>query len=403
LDERSHSDDLLTRVEGELRAVGASLLVEAPGRPPVVLGDTPARARVCLRNQAARRALAARDHLALAEAYLRGDVDVEGDLLEVVKVVERIGLEAGWWERAKLGLQLLFRDRIRYDRESIAFHYDRPAGFFLPWLGRWRCYSHGLYQRAGDPLDESMERKMRRAVESLGLEAGMDVLDMGAGWGCFLEYAGRLGIRVHGITISEAQYAFCQELIREQGLPCTIELVNFREYVPRLRFDAAVFMGTLEHNPEYDLVARFLLRVLQPSGRLWADFCAQRTDFTIGRFMKKYIWPGPITYVNPYRLVRELVRVGFNVHALVDDTRSYACTVRDWGDGLELHRKALAERFGEPEVRAFLLFLRGSQLFLERNRTQAYHVVAGLEPAPFCEEEAARVSSDSVGTPGKVW
>lgn len=43
--------------------------------------------------------------------------------------------------------------------------------------------------------------------------------------------------------------------------------------------------------------------------------------------------------------------------------------------------KGLAEELGEPTVRAFLLFLRGAWRFLLDNRTQAYHLVAGLEAA----------------------
>jgi hypothetical protein len=50
-------------------------------------------------------------------------------------------------------------------------------------------------------------------------------------------------------------------------------------------------------------------------------------------------------------------------------------------------RKALAEQFGEPSVRAFLLFLGGSYHFLTQNRTQAYHVVAGLGPRPVTRAE----------------
>jgi cyclopropane-fatty-acyl-phospholipid synthase len=210
----------------------------------------------------------------------------------------------------------------------------------------------------------------------------MDVLDMGGGWGCFVEWAGRRGIRVHSITISEAQHRFVEALIREQGLPCTSTLVNFREYRPPLRFHAAVFMGTFEHNPEYGRAARFLARHLVPGGRIWADFCANRRDFQFGAFMRRHIWPGAITYVNPYGLAAALIREGFNVHEMADDTLSYACTIRDWGDRFEASAKALAERFGEPTVRAFRLFLRGSWYFLRTNRTQAYHVAAGLEPAP---------------------
>ena len=60
---------------------------------------------------------------------------------------------------------------------------------------------------------------------------------------------------------------------------------------------------------------------------------------------------------------------------------SYAYTVRDWGDALEERRAELAARFGEPAARAFLLFLRGSWYFLRANKTQAYHLVVGRQPA----------------------
>ena len=208
----------------------------------------------------------------------------------------------------------------------------------------------------------------------------MHVFDMGGGWGCFVEYAGSRGVHVHAITISRVQYDFVARLIREQDLPCTVEFVNFREYVPTRRFDAAVFMGTFEHNPEYVRAARFLERALVSEGRVWADFCAQRSDFAFGRFMKRYIWPGPIRYVSPHGLTTALVEHGFNIHELADDTLSYACTVRDWGDGLAANAEVLEKEFGSESVRAFLLFLRGSQYFLENNRTQAYHVVAGRSP-----------------------
>jgi cyclopropane-fatty-acyl-phospholipid synthase len=365
----------------ELEAAGACLTVEAPGAPLRRLGAEPARARVVFRSEEALEPLVRGDHLALAEAHLEGAIDLEGDLTEILKVTSSIPLAAGWRDRLRLAWRLLVRDRIAYDRESIAAHYDRPPEFFLPWLGRWRCYSHGLYASPDDPLDDAIARKLQRAIDALGLVPGMHVLDMGAGWGCFVEYAGRLGIHVHAITNSAVQHRFVTELIREQDLPCTVELVNFREFRPRRRFDGAVFMGTFEHNPEYARAARFLSAHLEPRARVWADFCAQRSDFVFGRFMKKHVWPGPIRYVNPHALVRAFVREGWNVHELADDTLSYACTIRDWGDLFESHRKALAERFGEPTVRAFRLFLRGSWLFLRENRTQAYHLVAGREPA----------------------
>jgi len=374
-------DQDLRALEQRLSRSDANLSIEALGFGTLRIGGNPGAARVIFHSRAALDPLLRGDHLALAEAYLDGRIDIAGDLVEAFKAIRDLSLDASLIERLALGLRRAWVDRLRYDRDSIAFHYDRPAEFFLPWLGRWRCYSHGLYTDDADTLDRAIARKMQHAIDALELRAGMHVLDMGGGWGCFVEYAGLQGIRVHAITLSAVQHQFVERLIRDKKLPCTVEFAHFRRWHPPAALDGAVFMGSFEHNPEYEFAARFLARHLRPGGRVWADFCAQRTAFSLGRFMKKHIWPGPITYVNPYRLIRALVRAGFNVHELHDDTQSYARTVRDWGDAFETSYKALAERFGEPTARAFRLFLRGSFLFLRENRTQAYHLVAGREPA----------------------
>lgn len=366
------------------RAGVAATWVDPSG---VIAGIPPGheRVRVVFHSDAAVRALGRRDHLALGEAYLQGEIDIDGDLAELLRLIDEVELAPGFWVRASHAARLLFGNRLRQDRASIAYHYDRPVEFFLPWLDRWRCYSHGLYSREHEPLERAIARKMQAAIDGLGLRPGDRVLDMGGGWGCFVEYAGRQGIEVHAITISDDQFDFVSELIRTQGLPCSIEKVNFRVYEPDRPFAGAVFMGTFEHNPEYARAARFLGRHLEPGGRVWADFCAQRRDFTIGRFMKKYLWPGPITYVNPYGLVEAFVRQGFNVHELSDDTLSYTWTIRDWGDAFEAHTNELADAFGEPTIRAFRLFLRGSLHFLRTNQTQAYHVIFGRDPRPVSE------------------
>lgn len=361
--------------------MGAELELRGPGLAPLRIGRRASPTRVHVLTTAALRALERTDVLALAEAYLRGGIEVEGDLSEVMKLSDVLDFGPSRLERLRLALKLLLRNRIVYDRESIAFHYDRPPEFFLPWFDRWRSYSHGFYASPDDSLEEAQARKLQHAIDALGLKPGSHVLDMGAGWGCFLEYAGLRGIHVHGITISRQQYDFVRELIRSRELPCTIELVNLFEYRPRRRFDGAVFLGTFEHVPEYGRVARFLAEHLEPGARLYADFCSVHRGFVLGAFMKKHIWPGAIQYVDTARLVRELTRAGFNVHELADDTLSYAYTVRDWGDALEAHREELAGRFGEATVRAFLLFLRGSWYFLRTNKTQAYHLVAGRAPA----------------------
>jgi cyclopropane-fatty-acyl-phospholipid synthase len=366
----------LDHTANELARDGANITIHTPNALPLRIGPHPEVASVRFHTDQALDPLRRRDHLALAEAYLNGEIDIEGDFVEAMRITEIIAPDPTWFERVRFAARLLLRDRRALQRESISFHYDLSADFYLPWLDRWRSYSHGFYESESDSLGDAQSRKLQFAVDALGLEPGMDVFDMGGGWGSFIEFAGKLGIRVHAITISEEQYRFVTELIRSHDLPCSIELVDFLDYQPACQFDGAVFMGTFEHFPDYPWAARFLRKNLKPGACVYTDFCAHDEVQQVGAFLAKYIWPGTATYVDPSRLTTSLQREGFELRQLVDDTPSYAATVRDWSDLLECARVELADKWGERKVRTFLLYLRASQYYFEQNKVQAYHLVA---------------------------
>jgi cyclopropane-fatty-acyl-phospholipid synthase len=352
---------------------GTRLSVRLPDG--AALGAAGAATRVVFRDPAAVDALLRADHLALAEAFMEGRIDVEGELREVVAITDELDMAVdplgalAFWLRSWL-------DRKRYNRASIAFHYDRPPEFFLSWLGPARCYTHGFYVAPDEPLAQAEARKLEYAIDALELREGSRVLDVGCGWGSFLEYAGTRGIAVHGLTISREQHAYVSDRIRKQRLPCSVELVDFVDFRPERAFDAAVFMGSLEHLPGVRGVARFLARHLTRDGRVYADFVTSREGRLSGRFLRRHIFPGVSHYVDVPDLVRALERVGLRVGALADDTESCAFTVRDWARRLEERRAELASAHGEAVVRAFLLYLWGSHHFLLTRRTQAFHFVA---------------------------
>ena len=374
-------DPALIALIAQLEAAGTNLTLTLPGRTPIELGRRPGAAAVQFHEATDLASLARRDHLALAEAYLAGRIDVLGDWQEVMKVTEAIAPDPTRLERWRFATRMLLRSARRLRRESIAFHYDRPPEFFLPWFERWRSYSHGFYATPDTAPDEAQAQKLQHAIDRLGLKPGMEVFDMGCGWGAFLEFAALQGIHVHGITISPVQQAFVQKLIDEKQLPAQVELVDFADFRPERRFDGAVFMGTLEHFSQFGYVARFLAQNLAPDARLYADFCSARGVHQVGAFLAKHIWPGTANYVDLPKLTAALLREGFNIHELVDDTQNYAYTVRDWADALDRVHPDMEARWGREPVRAFQLFLRSSEYFLSHNKVQGYHLVAGREPA----------------------
>jgi cyclopropane-fatty-acyl-phospholipid synthase len=368
---------------------GAGLTVEAPGLEPIRLGPEPQQSRVVFRDVGAVDSLLEGRQLALAEAYLAQRLDVEGSLEALIQVTDHLAdatpsrlREGLWWLRSRLG-------RRELDRRSVAHHYDRPPDFFLGWLERTRSYTHGFYATPSDDPTAAQVRKLQYAIDALGLEPGMEVFDMGCGWGSFLEYAGARGIQVQGITLSREQHAFVSERIRQLNLPCRVDYVDFLDYRPGRTFDGAVFMGSLEHLADYRHVARFLRTHLRPEGRVYCDFVASRQGRLSGPFMSRYIFPGVSNYVDVPRLLRTLMGAGFDVSELADDTLSSAYTVRDWARTLERQHAALATRHGELPVRAFLLYLWSSYHFLLRGRTQAYHLVASRASRPLPHTSAA--------------
>jgi cyclopropane-fatty-acyl-phospholipid synthase len=359
----------------QLRARGASLEVALRGADPIRIGAGAPACRVWLGSERAVRALAHRDAAELAEAYLDEEIEIAGSWREALRILEAVDLEPGLLQRIAFRARLLMPRRA-WNRASIGAHYDRDPEFFLPWFERWRSYSHGLFETPHDDPAEAQARKLEAAFRALRLEPGMRVLDVGAGWGSFFEYAGLRGVRVHGITLSEQQRAFVADLAAARSLPCTVERVDFFDLPEGPPFDGAVFMGSLEHLIDYPRVARFLARRLAPGARVWADFCAQRERFQVGAFLARHIWPGSAAYVNVPKLADALLRAGLSVRLLEDDTESYGHTVRHWADALEREAGKLAPRFGTRAVRAFVLYLRASQVFFETGRTQAYHLVA---------------------------
>ena len=345
---------------GRHLAAGTAFEFRLPGRPWRLVGEGELRFRIDFRNEKAVNALKSMDEMRIGEAYLFGDLDIDGDLVAALDLRGSLNDQhplANWWS---VYGQKLFRGQIRSDAQWISEHYDAGTDFYLMFLDRQaRCYSHGYFADEDEPLETAIQRKLGTAVASCGIQSGWRVLDIGAGWGAFTEYAGKRGIEVTSLTISKESYGYVNRLIEQQSLPCRVLLEHFLEHSPAEPYDAIVNLGVTEHLPDYAATLRQYQRLLKPGGRVFLDACATRKKHPFSTFALRYIWPGNTTPLVLTEYLQEVEQSPFEVLSIENDRTNYMLTTRHWAENLDRARPEIVQRFGEVLYRRFRLYLWG--------------------------------------------
>jgi cyclopropane-fatty-acyl-phospholipid synthase len=373
---------------GALQRRYQSFFGSRPGTPfAVVAGETPhlfgtgePAFTITVRDRRGARALATLDQFGVAVAYLQGWLDVDGDLVAALKMRRffRDFHPVAWLSNFAPALR-----RAERDRRSIAHHYDEDSEFFLTFLDtRHRCYTEGVFAYEDEPLEDAMTRKMELAVEALGLKPGDHVLEVGGGWGAFVEYAAQRGIEVTTLTLSKESERYLAELIERQHLPARVVREHIFRYRAGRRYDAIVNMGVTEHLPDYRTTIRKYAELVRPGGHVYLDALAMRTNRRVSTFMSRYVYPGGSSPLLLHRYMREVARSPFELVSLVDDRHNYFLTCQRWAQRLDAARDEVVRRWGEPLYRRFRLFLWGSAAGFDTGLVQAYRWVLRMpEPA----------------------
>ena len=157
-----------------------------------------------LKEPSAASALARPTLLSLAEAYIQGTADVEGDVREAIRSAEALA-------RSREGSTFARRDLARHtrseDREAISHHYDVSNEFYALWLDPRMVYSCAYFREEGDTLEQAQLAKLDHICAKLRLQPGERFLDIGCGWGALvMRAAEKYGVDATGITLSENQF-----------------------------------------------------------------------------------------------------------------------------------------------------------------------------------------------------
>ncbi len=348
---------------------------------PHRFGDGEPVFTITVRDARGEKALAGLDQFGVAVAYLEGWIDVDGDLAVALKMRKffRDIHPVAWVSQF---VPSLIAGRVRSDKRAISHHYDEDSDFFLTFLDeRHRCYTEGVFERDDEPLADAMTRKMDIALDAIGVKPGDHVLEVGGGWGAWVEYAGKRGIEVTTLTLSRESERYLHDLIARENLPAHVKREHIFQYTSPTRYDAIVNMGVTEHLPNYRATIRKYAELVKPGGAVYLDALAMRRKHNISTFMSRYVYPGGQSPLLLHDYLHEVARSPFELISLDDDRHNYMLTCKRWAQRLDSKRDEIVARWGEPLYRRFRLFLWGSAAGFDTGLVQAYRWVLRMPEA----------------------
>ncbi|WP_432020304.1 class I SAM-dependent methyltransferase [Streptomyces sp. 1222.5] len=388
----------------------AGLAEEALGGPlPVRLrtwdgsetGPADAPVVVVRSRRALRRLLWQPGELGLAQAYVTGEIDVEGDLAQGLRAMWAAMRERGLhaprfsaadWPRlvaeavrlGAVGPRLsapVSQARLRgglhskaRDRAAISHHYDLSNDFYRLLLDETMAYSCGYWTGAESEVSpaDAQRAKLELICRKLDLAPGARLLDIGCGWGSLTLYAAQEHkAQVTAVTLAREQAAYVRQQVRERRLEQRVEVVcqDYRD-ITGSAFDAVATVEMGEHvgDDEYPAFAAALHRLVRPRGRVLVQQMSRgATAPGGGAFIEAYI--APDMHMRPMgETVGLLEAAGLEVRSVESLREHYVRTINVWHRTLEERWDDFVHLVGEETARVWRLYLVGGALAFEERR-----------------------------------
>lgn len=299
--------------------------------------------------------------LALGEAYMDGNLEVEGDLYHALDIF--LGQIEKFSTNESVLKKLLFTAASKKNQQKeVTSHYDIGNDFYKLWLDETMSYSCGYFKNENDTLYQAQVNKVDYILEKLYLKEGMSLLDIGCGWGFLLiEAAKKYKIKGTGITLSNEQYKEFEKRIHDEGLEdyLTVKLMDYRDLPKtKLTFDRVVSVGMIEHvgRDNYQLFIDTVNQVIKPGGLFLLHYISALTEHAGDPWIRKYIFPG-----GTIPSLREILTAAADdkFHTLdVENLRlHYNKTLRCWEKNYREHIDEVRKMFDERFVRMWDMYL----------------------------------------------
>ena len=321
------------------------------------------------------RQVASHGDIGFAESYIRGQWNTH-DLKKILELVIRNrtilekAIYGSWFGSLFYRIKHWLRDNSKSgSRKNIHAHYDLGNAFYLLWLDPTMSYSSAWFSEGDQQsLDAAQKAKLGKILQAINSKPGDRILEIGCGWGGFMEEALQHDLQVTGLTLSTEQKIFAEnrlENIRPESSATKGFEVRLQDYRDcEEQFDGIASIEMFEavgekHWPEY---FQTIAKRLKAGGKaciqtiVIAEELFERYRHSTD-FIQQYVFPGGML---PSRAsFREAAsRAGLEVEYEFAFGTDYAKTLCIWRDSFNQKLQEISRLgFDETFIRLWNFYL----------------------------------------------
>ncbi len=325
------------------------------------------QAGFAIKTPRALRRLTFNPGLALGEGYMEGEVEPLGcgihDLLQFLT----LNIATGGThpvEHAREWLRRLMRRFAQINpagraRRNVAHHYDLNGRLYALFLDRDRQYSCAYFPTGRESLEEAQAAKKRHIAAKLLLDRpGLEVLDIGSGWG------GMAITLVVGLDLLPEMGARAAAAAEEAGVADRVrfELMDYRAWTRPV--DRIVSVGMFEHVglAHYRTFFRMVRDTLREDGVALIHAIGRKDGpGATNPWIRRYIFPGAYCPALS-EVLPAIERSGLWATDIEVLRLHYAQTIAHWRARFAGNRDAIASLYDERFCRMFEFYLSGVEL-----------------------------------------